>query len=261
VLGVDLGGRAAVVTGGGRGIGAAVARTLAEAGARVLVCARSGAAVEQLAAELAAGGHAAYAVECDVADEAAVEHLRVAALDRLGRVEILVNNAGSASSAPLHRQTLDEWRRLFEVNVQGTFLVTRALLPSMIEAGWGRVVQIASIAGRTGAAYISAYAAAKHAVVGFTRALAVEVAARGITVNAVCPGYVDTPMTDRSVANIAGRTGLAADAARERLIATNPQRRLIDVEEIAFLTALLCDDRARGINGQAIGIDGGAFPG
>src|SRR5690606_13536835 len=122
VLGVDLGGRAAVVTGGGRGIGAAVARTLAEAGARVLVCARSGAAVEQLAAELAAGGHEAYAVECDVADEAAVEHLRVAALDRLGRVEILVNNAGSASSAPLHRQTLDEWRRLFEVNVQGTFL-------------------------------------------------------------------------------------------------------------------------------------------
>jgi NAD(P)-dependent dehydrogenase (short-subunit alcohol dehydrogenase family) len=131
----------------------------------------------------------------------------------------------------------------------------------MLERGWGRVVNVASIAGRTGAAYISAYAASKHAVVGFTRAMAVEVAARGVTFNAVCPGYVDTPMTDRSISNISEKTGLAAEEARRRIVAANPQNRLIESEEVAWAIVWLCDERSRGVNGQAIGVDGGTFVG
>ncbi|MBP1642922.1 MAG: D-beta-hydroxybutyrate dehydrogenase [Acidobacteria bacterium] len=250
-----------VVTGGGRGIGEATARALAEAGARVVVVARGAAEIELVAAKLAAAGHEVAAIACDVADPAAVERLRAAALERLGTVEILVNSAGVASSAPLKGQTIEEWRRLFAINVEGTFLTSRAFLPGMLERGWGRIVNVASVAGRTGAPYLSAYAASKHAVVGFTRALAAEVAARGVTVNAVCPGYVATPMTERSIENIVARTGLSAEEARRRLVAANPQGRLIEPEEVAFVVQALCDERARGINGQAIGVDGGAFPG
>ncbi|KAB2968247.1 MAG: SDR family oxidoreductase [Thermoanaerobaculia bacterium] len=254
-------GRGAVVTGGGRGIGEATARALAEAGARVVVAARSAGEIERVASELTAAGHEVAAIPCDVTDPDAIERLRAAALDRLGAVEILVNNAGVAASAPLKGQTLEEWRRLFAVNVEGTFLACRAFLPGMLERGWGRVVNIASVAGRTGAPYVSAYAASKHAVVGFTRSLAAEVAVRGVTVNAVCPGYVATPMTERSIETIVTKTGMSAPEARQRLVAANPQGRLIEPEEVAYLVAALCDERARGVNGQAIGIDGGAFLG
>jgi NAD(P)-dependent dehydrogenase (short-subunit alcohol dehydrogenase family) len=257
VLAVDLSGRTAVVTGGGRGIGAETARALAAAGARVVVSARTGAEIALVAAELAVAGYEAHAVECDVTDPDSVERLRAEASARLGRVDILVNNAGASSSAPLKRQSLEEWRRLFAVNVEGTFLVTRAFLPAMVEAKWGRVINVASVAGRTGAPYIAAYAASKHAVVGFTRAVASEVAASGVTVNAVCPGYVDTPMTDRSIENITAKTGLGADAARQHLVAANPQGRLIGTDEVAFLIAMLCDERARGVHGQTLGVDGG----
>jgi NAD(P)-dependent dehydrogenase (short-subunit alcohol dehydrogenase family) len=131
----------------------------------------------------------------------------------------------------------------------------------MAARGWGRIVHVASIAGRTAAAYISTYAATKHALVGFTRALAAEYAAQGVTVNAVCPGYVDTRMTDESVERISVKTGLATEEARERVVAMNPQKRLIEPQEVAFVVATLCDERSRGVNGQAIGIDGGAFLG
>jgi len=261
MLGIDLSGRGAVVTGGGRGIGAEAARALAAAGARVVVSARSGAEIALVAAGLAASGREAHAVECDVTDPESVERLRAEATARLGRVDILVNNAGISTSSPLKRQSLEEWRRLFAVNVEGTFLATRAFLQPMVEARWGRVINVASVAGRTGAAYISAYAATKHAVVGFTRALAAEVAASGVTVNAVCPGYVDTPMTDRSIENITAKTGLDAGEARRRLVEASPQRRLITAEEVAFLIAMLCDERARGVHGQTVGIDGGMFLG
>jgi 3-hydroxybutyrate dehydrogenase len=256
-----IAGRGALVTGGGRGIGAAVARELARAGARVAVAARNAAELESLAAEIERSGGEAYALPADVAEPGAVDSLCAEAGRRLGRVDILVNNAGLATSAPLHRQSLEEWRRLFAVNVEGAFLVTRALLPAMVERGWGRVINVASIAGRTGAPYIAAYAASKHALVGLTRALAAEVAARGVTVNALCPGYVATPMTEASIDRIVARTGRPAEEARRRLVETNPQGRLIEPEEVAYLAVVLCDERARGVNGQTIGIDGGAFLG
>lgn len=256
-----LEGKAAVVTGGGRGIGAAVAEALAEAGARVVVSARAGGEIEAVAARLRGRSFEVSALACDVTDPEAVGRLAVESAARLGQVDILVNNAGVSSSAPLRSQSLEEWRRLFAVNVEGLFLATRAFLPGMAERGWGRVVNIASIAGRTGAPYISAYAASKHAVVGFTRACAAEVAGRGVTVNALCPGYVDTPMTERSIERIVEKTGRSAEETRRKLVEANPQGRLIEPEEVAFLAVALCDERARGVNGQAIGIDGGAFLG
>jgi len=256
---IDLTGRVAVVTGGGRGIGAAVARTLAAAGARVVVSARTAAQVEAVAEEIRAAGHAARAATCDVTDGESVDRLLGAAEVAFGPVEILVNNAGVASSAPLKRVDLDEWNRVLGVNATGTYLCTRAFLPGMIANGWGRVVNIASVAGRTGGAYISAYAASKHAVIGFTRSVAAEVATQGITVNALCPGFVATSMTDESIERIVAKTGSSADEARSHIVRLNPQGRLIEPDEVAFLALALCDQRARGINGQAIGLDGGAL--
>jgi len=250
-----------VVTGGGRGIGHAVAAELAARGARVVIVSRSGDEIAAVAAEIRRAGGDAEAMPCDVADPEAIERLARAAGERLGQVDILVNNAGIASSAPLHRQSLEEWRRLFAVNVEGTFVATRAFLPGMLARGWGRIVNLASVAGRTGAAYIAAYTASKHAVVGLTRALAAEVAHQGVTVNAVCPGYVATPMTEQSIARIVAKTGISTEAARAKLIAANPQARLIEPEEVAYAVAMLCDERARGINGQTLGVDGGAFLG
>lgn len=258
---IALDGRVALVTGGGRGIGAATARLLAEAGARVIVTARSAAEIEEVADGIRATGALAEAVPCDIADAEAIARLREAAEARFGSVDILVANAGIASSAPLARVGLEEWNRLFAVNATGAFLCAQAFVPGMTARRWGRIVNIASIAGRTGAPYISAYASTKHALVGLTRSLAAELADKGITVNALCPGYVDTPMTDRSVEHIVARAGIAADTAREKLVAANPQRRLITAGEVAFLALMLCDERARGVNGQTIGIDGGGFLG
>ncbi|HLE85163.1 MAG TPA: SDR family NAD(P)-dependent oxidoreductase [Thermoanaerobaculia bacterium] len=253
----ELRGRTAVVTGGGRGIGAAVARRLAAAGAAVAVAARSGDEIEAVAGELRAAGARALAVPCDVTDEGSVAALRRAVEAELGPADVLVNNAGVASSAPIARLSLAEWNRMFTVNATGTFLGTREFLPGMLERGWGRVVNVASIAGVAGARYIAAYAASKHAVVGLTRCAAAEGAARGVTVNAVCPGYVDTGMTDESVARIAAKTGLDPGEARARIVAANPQGRLLQPEEVAHLVLALCDPLAAGVNGQAIVLDGG----
>ncbi|HEX9735227.1 MAG TPA: SDR family NAD(P)-dependent oxidoreductase [Thermoanaerobaculia bacterium] len=253
-----LEGKRAVVTGGGRGIGAAVARALAAEGAAVVVSARTGEQIEAVAAELRGGGARAAAVACDVTREADVDALVREATDFLGGVDVLVNNAGIATSAPLKAVTLEEWNRVFAVNVTGTFLCTRGFLPGMLEGGWGRVVNVASVAGKMGAAYISTYAASKHAVIGFTRSLAVEVAARGVTVNAVCPGYVATDMTVESVARIASKTRLTSEEARRKLDEASPQRRIFEPEEVAQQVLMLCDPRAGGVNGQSIVIDGGA---
>jgi NAD(P)-dependent dehydrogenase (short-subunit alcohol dehydrogenase family) len=252
-----LAGRTAVVTGASRGIGAATARALAEAGATVVVAARSEREIEGLAAALRDAGHEALAVRCDVTAPEEILALRDRALEACGPVHVLVNNAGIADSAPLKSISLERWQRIFAVNVTGVFLCSQAFLPSMQEAGWGRIVNVASVAGKAGAAYITAYAASKHAVIGFTRALADEVALQGVTVNAVCPGYVDTEMTTESVARIAGKTGLSEEEAMEHILAMSPQHRLLEAEEIAFAVLELCHPRAKGINGQAIVVDGG----
>jgi NAD(P)-dependent dehydrogenase (short-subunit alcohol dehydrogenase family) len=253
-----LRGRSAVVTGAGRGIGAAVARRLAAAGAAVVVAARTAAEVEAVAAGVRDGGGAAWAVRCDVTDEAAVAALAVEAVERLGHVDILVNNAGLASSAPVQRTSLEEWNRLLAVNATGAFLCTRSFIGPMLERGWGRVVSVASVAGLRGARYIAAYAASKHALLGLTRSAAAEVAGRGVTVNAVCPGYVDTPMTDESVARIMARTGRTEAEARAAIVESSPLGRLLTPDEVAAAVIYLCGEAAAGVNGQALVLDGGA---
>lgn len=246
-----------MITGGGRGIGRAVAESLAAAGAAVVVAARTESEIQEVAEALRADGHDAHAVPCDVSEPEAVKALESAAIERLGHVDILVNNAGVAGSSPLPRLTLEEWNRTLEVNATGTFLCTRAFLPAMVERGWGRVVMVASVAGLTGGRYIAAYAASKHAVLGLTRSAAHEVGGRGVTVNAVCPGYVDTEMTRRSVARIVEKTGLSESEARDALVGGSPQERLITPAEVAHAVLCLCAEGAGAINGEALVLDGG----
>lgn len=256
---MKLAGRNAVVTGGGRGIGASVGRELARAGARVLLAARSADQVRGLAAELRAEGHDAFATQVDVTDEGSVRALTVEAERALGPVDILINNAGIAGSGPIKAIELEDWNRILAVNLTGTFLCSRAFLEPMAARRWGRVVNVASITSRVGAPYIAAYTASKHAVLGFTRVAAAEYAGRGVTVNAVCPGYVDTAMTQESVERVRQRTGLDAEQALAAILQTANQKRLITPEEVAFVVAHLCDERAGGVNGQAIVVDGGGL--
>ena len=253
-----LDGRGAVVTGGGRGIGAAVARALAEAGAGVVVAARTPTEIEKTAAELKERGWNAWAVVCDAADERSVKRLGDAARYHLGAVDILVNNAGASASAPLRKITLDEWNRMFHVNATTTFLCTREFTPGMLERGWGRVVNVASIAGLEGAKYIAHYSAAKHAVVGFTRSMGIEFAGSGVTVNAVCPGYVNTQMTDRTLALVESRAGLSRELALAAVLATTGQKRLIAPEEVAASVLELCLADAEELNGESVVLKGGA---
>ena len=220
---ISLAGKAAVVTGAGRGIGAACARTLARAGARVVLAARTREQVERVAAELRALGLEAAETVCDVTDAASVGALVRFSAERFGEVTLLVNNAGIGHAAPLERLTLDDWNRVMAVNATGTFLCTQAFLPAMVRRQWGRVVNVASVAGLSGGKYIAAYAASKHAVIGFTRCAAIEVAEAGVTVNAVCPGYVDTDMTRESLERIAVKTGRNREQALEAILTGTPR--------------------------------------
>ena len=231
----------------------AVARALVGAGAAVVVAARTRDAIEPVTADLrAAGARGAWAVSCDVTDPASVQALAQAARSHLGDVDILVNNAGVSHSAPLQRTTLDDWNRIMTVNATGTFLCTQAFLSAMVERQWGRIVNIASVAGLHGGKYIAAYSASKHAVVGFTRSVAAEVAGTGVTVNAVCPGYVDTDMTRESVARIAAKTGMSPDAALQAALATTGQAHLIPAADVARAVLTLCDDAGRSTNGETV---------
>jgi len=239
----------ALVTGGGRGIGRAIALTFAQHGARIVVAARTRDQVERVAQEI---GNNAVAIVCDVANPQSVEEM-FADL----KPDIVVNNAGIAESSTFVNTTDELWHRHLAINLSGTFYCTRAALPAMLEKGWGRIINIASIAAKTGAPYIAAYAASKHGVLGLTRSVALEVAASGVTVNAICPGYVDTEMVSRGVERITTRTGRSAEEALDTLKRMSPQNRLVTPEEVAALALLLASDEGRGINGQGINIDGG----
>jgi NAD(P)-dependent dehydrogenase (short-subunit alcohol dehydrogenase family) len=245
-----LRGKHAVVTGASRGIGLAVARTLLAHGARVTLMARD---AEALALAAAGLGQGAAWQAVDVSNEASV----AAAFARAGAVDILVNNAGQAASAPFAKTDAALWQRMLDVNLTGAYHCIQAALPAMLDAGWGRIVNVASTAGLTGYRYVAAYCAAKHGLVGLTRALALELATKGITVNAVCPGYTETDIVQEAVANIMRKTGRSALEARAELAAANPQGRLVRPEEVAHAVAMLCLPDAAAMNGQAIAVAGG----
>lgn len=285
---LPLAGKHALVTGGARGIGAACAQALLARGARVTLAGRdaqalaaacesmramasTGAPVRAAAGEQASGQadanrntapatpmNAQVAAQVlDVADEASVRAGFAAAVARFGRIDILINNAGQAAAAPFGKTDAAMWQRMLDVNLTGTFHCTQAALPAMLEARWGRIVNVASTAGLTGYRYAAAYTAAKHGVVGLTRALALEVATKGVTVNAVCPGYTDTDIVREAVANIVAKTGRGEDEARAELAAGNPQKRLVQSAEVASAVVWLCLAESAAMNGQSIAVAGG----
>ena len=250
-------GKRAVVTGAGRGIGRSIALALAQAGADVAVTARTTAELDSLVAQIQVIGRRGYAVACDVTDSEQIQHMAKTCLESMDGLDILVNNAGNAGSHKFLNHPDDLWHYMLAVNLTSVYAVTKAFMPTLVEQRSGRIINIASISSRVGARYIAAYTAAKHGVLGLTRALAIEFVSYNITVNAICPGYVDTPLTDNSVSNIITRTGMSETQARETLAKANPQKRLIEPDEIASLAVFLAQDSSKGINGQAINIDGG----
>ncbi len=251
---MPLAGKHAVVTGAGRGIGAAIAAALAQAGARLTLMGRNRAQLEAQAHKLDTEVH----VEtCDVTNSEDVQRAFGGALRALGDVLILVNNAGQAESQPITRTDLGLWQRMIEVNLTGTFLCTQAALPGMLGVGWGRIVNIASTAGLKGYPYVSAYCAAKHGVIGLTRSLALELARKNVTVNAVCPGFTETELLEVSLAQIVQKTGRSTEEARAELVRHNPQGRLVAPQEVAQAVLWLCLPESAAINGQTIAVAGG----
>jgi NAD(P)-dependent dehydrogenase (short-subunit alcohol dehydrogenase family) len=250
--------RHAFVTGAGTGIGEAIALRLAVAGHAVSLAGRRPAPLDAVASEIRASGGAALALaQFDVTDPAVVARGIADAVDHFGDIAILINCAGEAPSAPFAKTGLALWNRVLAINLTGVFVVTQAALPSIKRAGKGRIVNISSTAGLTGYSYVSAYCASKHGVIGLTRALALELAASDITVNAICPGFTETPLLDGAIENITAKTGLASEEARAALARSNPQGRLVTPIEVADAVAWVVSDGASAITGQSIPVAGG----
>jgi NAD(P)-dependent dehydrogenase (short-subunit alcohol dehydrogenase family) len=246
----SLEGKVALVTGGGTGVGAAIALQLAGQGARVIISGRRA----DVLAKTAAKSALIIPMTADVTDEASSQHL----FEQIGgELDIVIANAGAAESGPFHRLDLKTWQRQIDLNLTGVFTTFHHALPAMMKRNSGRLIAIASTAGLKGYAYVSAYTAAKHGVVGLTRALALELAKTGITVNAICPGFVDTPMLDHSIETIMHKTGKSREEAVTALAASNPQKRLIQPNEVAQTVSWLCGPHSDSITGQAISISGG----
>ena len=250
-----LDGRIALVTGGGRGIGRAVALALASSGAAVAVTGRDAARLGAVCDEIAAGGGVALALQCDVAEAPAVAQAFARASERLGPIDILVNNAGITASVKFAEMDDATWDRIMRVNAAGPFYCCRAAVPDMIAGGWGRIINIASYAGLSGIAYSSAYSASKHALIGLTRSLALELGRAGVRANAICPGWVETDMVHDAVANIVAKTGRAEADARASMLALAGQQRMIAPEEVAAVALRLAGPAGDAVNGQALTIE------
>ena len=246
--------RHALVTGAGSGIGEAISRKLHSEGHRVTLLGRRH---EPLAALSASLGENSHAVTGDVTDRASIASAFTTAKELFGDIEILVNSAGMAPTAPFHRLDFSDWQRTMDVNVNGVFHCTQIALEAMLREGWGRIINIASIASMRGFPYVSGYCASKHAVLGLTRAVALEVATQGVTVNAICPGYVDTDIVRAAIAEIVSKTGRTEENAMQHFTQSNPQGRLVEASEVASAVSWLCSDGAASVTGQAIAIDGG----
>lgn len=256
-----LTGKRALITGASRGIGRSTAQALAQAGADVALAARGAEELNQVAAEITALGRKAVVIACDVTDPAQVQQMVESTHTQLGGIDILVNNAGSAHSAKFLGHPDELWHRMLAMNLTSAYYVTKAVAPEMVERHWGRIIIIASVAGKVASRYTVAYTASKHGVLGLMKGVALELAATSVTVNAVCPGYVDTPMTNAAVANMISRTGMSEAEARAYLASTSPQKRLVTPEEVARIAVFLAQEESGGITGQAINIDGGSVMG
>lgn len=254
---VRLAGKTAIVTGGGRGIGEAIALALAAEGCAVAVAGRSEAHLEKVAGKIRESGRESMAVRCDVTDPHSVKELFGKAKQKWEELDILVNNAGQSHSDLLARVSFETWNQMLAINLTGTFLCCQAALQWMLPQKSGRIINIASTAAKMGFRYAGAYAAAKHGVLGLTRSMALETATSGITVNAVCPGWVSTDMVEKAVTTISGKTKVSEEKAREILANDSPQKRILDPEEIASTVVWLACEQARGITGQAIDVSGG----
>ncbi len=256
-MNTDLTNKIALVTGASRGIGRAVALELARAGADLAVTARTTADLESLATEIRGLGRRALPIPCDLLEFSSLENAATRAQTELGPIDILVNNAGITQGVKFTDQTYDLWQRVQRVNVDAAMRLTQLLIDDMAARTWGRVINIASIAAKWGLRYSAAYNASKHAMLGLTRSLALDYATKGVTVNAVCPGWVQTEMVEDTVRNIMSKTGRSRQEAVASLVKDIPQQQMVQPEEVAALVLFLASDAARAITGQGINIDGG----